>query len=278
MSLIRLFTSGIHNGLTFTNDDIEKIAKKTADFAEAQIPFVLGHPKTNLPILGFLPKASIQLYTEGDKISLGFDKNSADMSSESMEALRSLGQNKLSVRLREGIIRHVGLVKKAAVSENNTQDFAALSGTFESEDLFFEEASNGIIKSIQNIFKPMDKHEQAAADFTATNEKLDKLTEAVGRVVDILGTQTQTQVKATITNDFASAEFSHLTDDQRKEYADFCASLPSEKQDAYKAQIKVLNVKPTPVNGSATNDFAAKEGDKEKQSAQDIIKKQMSNL
>lgn len=278
--MIRLFTSGTHNGLSFTNQDIENIARKTADFADEQIPFVLGHPKKNLPIMGFLPKSGIKLYPEGDKVSLGFDQAQADMGDDSMEALRSLGHNKLSVRLLDGVIEHIGLVKRAAVSENNTQDFAELSGSFAADDLLFEDNSNTILTTIQNLFKHNkmdDKEQKQIADISALQSKIDKTSDNVDRLVGLFETQAKSQAKASISNDFSGGDFAHLSDDERRDHADFCASLPAEKQEPYKAMIKALNKKPAaPTNGSVTADFAAKEPTK--QSAEDIVRSQISNL
>lgn len=45
MTMIRLFTSGTHNGLNFSNAEITDIATKTRQMGDERIPFVLGHPK-----------------------------------------------------------------------------------------------------------------------------------------------------------------------------------------------------------------------------------------
>lgn len=287
MSIIRLFTSGTHNGLTFTNADIETIASKTLQFAESPIPFVMGHPEKNLPIFGFLPKELIKTYKEGDKLSLGFDKENADMSDQGMDVLRQYGCNKLSVRLTDGVMKHIGLVSKAAVAENNTQDFAALTGTFSAPDDFMESTPKGFIeKTIANIFKTnknynMEEKEKTtegqANDFAAFHQKLDKTVDSVNTLVGIIQAQQAGKDKESIVSDFSSADFSHLSDEQRKQSADFCQQLPADQREAYKAMIKGLNVKPAvPGNGSVTASFGAV--DKQEKSTEDIIRAQMSNL
>lgn len=291
MALIRLFTSGTHKGLSYTNQDIEAIAKNTADFGADLIPFVMGHPKKDYPVMGHLPKSGIVKYTEGDRVSLGFDKQTADMGDESMEVLRALGQNKLSIRLREGVIRHIGLVKQAAVADNNTQDFAALTGDFAADDPLFdqgEENTGGFLSSLQNIAnifktntKTMTENEATAKRIADLEAVVKENSTGINKIVDIITKQNEATataaVKASTTADFSGADFSHLTDTQRADFAAFCAGLPESKREAYKAHVKSMNQKPTPpANGSATVDFVAQAGD-QKRTAEDIVRAQMSN-
>lgn len=123
MKRIRLFTSGKHNGLDFSNENIKSIAAKTASKAPDKIPIVLGHPKNDLPVVGWLPKTFIQQFAEGEKLSLGFERANADFSEPALAAIKAAKADKISIRLTDGVITHIGLVEKAAVEENNSQEF-----------------------------------------------------------------------------------------------------------------------------------------------------------
>lgn len=291
MSIIRLFTAGTHNGIAFTNEDIGEIAKKTADFGEDRIPFVLGHPEKNLPIMGFLPKSALRVYKEGTKTSIGFDKDNADMSEEGMEVLREIGRNKLSPRLAEGVIRHIGLVEKAAVAENNAQDFAALTGTFAAHDNLFESAAKGIFNTIS---KPFKKSKNMAEDVTTPtqtdvltemNAKVEKLTDSVNKLTELVGAKEQKEAEAAtkaaedaVKEDFAAAEFSHLSDQQRQDFAAMCIQLPADQQIKFKETVKAMAKRPqAPGNGSVTAEFGAKGKEGEK-STTDLFREQMAGL
>ncbi len=290
MSILRIFTAGTHNGIPFSNEDIQTIARKTADFGEEMIPFVLGHPDKNLPIMGFLPKAAIKIYQEGGKTSIGFDKEMADMSEQSLEILREMGHNKLSPRLVEGVIRHIGLVEKAAVAENNAQDFAALTGTFAAHDTLFENASKGL----SNLFKKPFKKSKNMAEETETTQpdvlaemqaKVDKLTDSVTKLKEQVTAKEQKETEAAakaaeeaVKADFASAEYSHLSDQQRQDFATMCVQLPADQQIKFKETIKAMANKPkAPGNGSVTAEFGAKGKDGEK-STTDLFREQMAGL
>lgn len=273
MSRIRIFTSGTHNGLTFTNEDIDMIASKTSEQGEESIPFVLGHPKKNLPIMGFINKAKLTKYVEGGKTSIGFDKEDADMSEESMEALRELGNNRLSVRLTGGVIKHIGLVPKAAVTENNTQDFAEHTGCFAATDELF---SPSVWDHLKNILKPknMETEKEEPKDFTTLTAAVENNTKQVTCLIQALKAKEATEA-ATV--DFSSADFSHLTDEQRKECIDFCSKLDTEARNRHIAFVKSMNKKPpTPQNGSVTTDFGTPPSKEE--SIESLVSKQVAIL
>lgn len=275
MSRIRIFTSGTHNGLSFTNEDIDMIASKTAEQGEENIPFVLGHPKKNLPIMGFVDKNKLTKYTEGGKTSIGFIKEDADMSEESLDALRELGNNKLSVRLSGGVIKHIGLVPKAAVAENNEQDFAEYTGCFSATDELF---SQGAIEGFKSLFKPkpknnMEKEKDETTDFTALTAAVENNTKQVTSLIEVLNAKAATEAATT---DFSSADFSHLTDAQRQECIDFSSKLEPEDRTKYVTLIKSMNKKPkVPSSGSVTVDLGAAQ---KEESLQDIVKNQMTQL
>ena len=291
---IRLFTSGSHksvNGtLNFSNDDVNQILAKTQKADMEQIPFVLGHPKNNLPIVGWLPKSKIKIYTEGDKVSLGFDREAAELSEESMKLIREVNHNKISVRIEDGGIRHIGLVTKAAVEENNAQNFsqAELSGIFHTQEDILEKQQNDFSKilsdfktEIKSLFKPNsmaeEKKEQNASpvDLSALMEQNKQLAESLAAlqqtVVGFVG-------KAKATADFSAEEYKNLSAAQKETAATLVADLGSEEsKTALKGLLKEL-AKPAVVvkNGSVAADFG-KAGDQDP-SLRDVIKEQIDKL
>lgn len=287
---VRLFTSGTHqsmNGtLSFSNEDVERIFEGTQKNGLDQIPFVLGHPKNNLPIVGWLPKSKIQTYKEGDKVSLGFDRDGADLSRESMKLIREQGSNKISVRLENGVIRHIGLVKKAAVEENNAQNFsqAELTGVFSTTEDILEKQQTDLSKFLndfktefKSIFKPSNmaekKDEQTPqnVDLSALMEQNRLLTEQVGALQKTLGGfMNQTQASA----DFSADEFKNLSAEQKQTAAGICADLGEEKATALKGLLKELAKPKVEVkNGSLVNDFG--QPTDEVKTTGDIIREQM---
>jgi hypothetical protein len=285
---IRLFTSGTHksvNGtLSFSNEDVEKILSGTQQSALEQIPFVLGHPKNNLPIVGWLPKSKIAVYTEGDKVSLGFDRSDAELSDESLKVIRDLGSNKISVRIENGAIRHIGLVSKAAVEENNAQNFsqADLSGIFHtSEDILEKQQSDfsKFLDDFKSFFKPNSnmadekKEPVQNADLSALIEQNKKLAENLAALQQ---TVSGFVGKAKATADFSAEEFKNLSAVQKETAATIIADLGEEKATALKGLLKEL-AKPAVVvkQGSVTTDFG-KPAD-QVQSVGDIVREQMKN-
>lgn len=283
---VRLFTSGTHQSMSgainFSNDQVQQIFTETQKTGLEQIPFVLGHPKNNLPIVGWLPKSAIKTYTEGDKISLGFDRSDADLSEDSMSLIREQGSNKISVRLENGVIRHIGLVKKAAVEENNAQNFsqAEMTGVFSTaEDILekqqtdFSKLFNDLKNEVKSIFKSINMGEKNKeenpqnVDLSAINQ----LTQTVGTLQQTLsGFMNQTKATA----DFSADEFKNMTAEQKKTAAGICADLGEEKATALKGLLKEL-AKPavTVKNGSIVNDFG-KPAD-ELKTVGDIVRAQM---
>ncbi len=284
---IRLFTSGTHNGLSFSNDDIASIAAKTAAGSPDQIPIVLGHPKNDLPVLGYVPKRVIEMYKEGDKVSLGFEREEADLGDEGVELARELGKNKISIRVEDGRIRHIGLVRRAAVEENNEQDFAALTGDFAAVDGLDEcnrMTLETVLKAIKGVFrnnktdfemKEKDKeNEKQNAEFSALKKDVESISEKIDRLEKVLTGREDEKRRKTLTADFEAAEYSHLTDEQKAKAVDFCAKLESAEEVAdYKAMLAAGNRKPDkPKDGSVTMDFG-KKGDEK--SAEDLIREQV---
>ena len=284
---IRLFTSGTHksvNGtLSFSNEDVERILSGTQQSTLEQIPFVLGHPKNNLPIVGWLPKSKIAVYTEGDKVSLGFDRTDAELSDESLKVIRDLGSNKISVRIENGAIRHIGLVSKAAVEENNAQNFsqADLSGIFHtSEDILEKQQSDfsKFLDDFKSIFKPNNSMEGKEkkpdqVDLSAILEQNRLLTEQVTNMQkSFSGFVNKTQATA----DFSAEEYKNLSVAQKETAATIIADLGEEKATALKGLLKEL-AKPAVVikQGSVAADFG-KPAD-QVQTVGDIVREQIKN-
>ncbi|MDR0510915.1 MAG: hypothetical protein LBH06_07475 [Rikenellaceae bacterium] len=289
--MIRLFTSGTHNGLSFSEADINRIVAMTREHGADRIPFVLGHPKNDLPVVGYLPKEGVALYRDGDKISIGFDRSSAEFSEESLDVLRQMGHNKISVRLEEGTIKHIGLVAKAAVRENNRQDFAeGLSGTYHTAEDFMEKEFGGLFKffktdKTQKNMEKEEKKETPAGDFAEISAAVKRNSEAIDRLTGMLAKQQEAaeqvgkaQDRVALQNDFAAAEFSHMTDTEKASAVDFCIGLTADQREQYKRSLSALNRKPdTPENGSKTADFG-KKGSGDERSAEDIIREQVKEV
>lgn len=287
---IRLFTSGSHTTkggtFSFSNEDIDRIFADTQKSGVDPLPFVLGHPENNLPIVGWLKKSAIKRYTEGDKVSLGFERGEEDLSKESMNIIRDLKSNKISVRVKDGVIRHIGLVPKAAIDENNVQDFASgeLTGDFSAGDEIVEHAPTDFqkfINEIKTFLKPNNnmevekKPEAATADFSALVEQNRKLAE---QVATLTGLVTGVVGKAKATADFSAPEYKDLSQSQKDVAAAIVADLGSEEsKTALKGLLKEL-AKPavTVVNKSMTKDFGAPAV--EKRTADEIIREQLNNL
>lgn len=286
---IRLFTSGKHKAvagmLDFSNEDVNKIHINTQKADLEQIPFVLGHPKNNLPIVGWLPKSKIKIYTEGDKVSLGFEREDAELSDESMKVIRDLGSNKISVRLEDGGIRHIGLVTKAAVEENNAQNFsqADLSGIFHTQEDILEKQQNDFQKFLsdfKSFFNPnsnmaeKEKEPVQNADFAALMEQNKQLMTTVG---ELQKTVAGFMNKSKATADFSADDYKHLTKEQKETASEIIADLGEERATALKGLLKELAKQPVVVKqGSVTKDFG-KQGD-EKRTAEEIVREQLNNL
>jgi hypothetical protein len=290
--MIRLFTSGIHNGLSFSDADINRIAATTREYGADRIPFVLGHPKNDLPVVGYLPKERVVLYRDGEKISIGFDRSSAEFSEESLDVLRQMGHNKISVRLEEGTIKHIGLVTKAAVRENNRQDFAeGLSGVYHtSEDFMERESAGGLFRffktdKTQKNMEKEEKKETPPVDFAEISAAVKRNSEAIDRLTEMMAKQQEAaeqvgkaQDRTTLQNDFAAAEFSHMTDEDKARAIDFCAGLTADQREQYKKALSALNRKPAvPENGSKAADFGKKGSDDER-STEEIIREQVKGI
>ena len=292
---IRLFTSGSHksvNGtLNFSNDDVNQIHTKTQGAGLEQIPFVLGHPKNNLPIVGWLPKSKIAVYTEGDKVSLGFDRGDAELSDESLKIIRDLGSNKISVRIENGAIRHIGLVTKAAVEENNAQNFsqADLTGIFQTSEDILETKID--FQNLQELFKTLDFKSIFKPNSNMADEK--KETPVVGGDLAAMMAEHNKQITAMVTGlqqkvdgivnktkataDFSADEYKNLSATQKETAATIIADLGDEKATALKGLLKEL-AKPQVVvkQGSVVKDLGAP--GKETRTAEEIVRDQLNNL
>lgn len=284
--MIRLFTSGTHNGLNFSNAQVTDIATKTQQQGADRIPFVLGHPKNDLPIVGFLPKEAVILYHENEKMSIGFDREQGDFSEESLDMLRKVGNNKISVRLVDGVIKHIGLVEKAAVAENNQQDFAdSLTGYYHTNEDFMEKSS-GWFPNPLNLFKTnkiksMDTEKEkgviSQSDFADLKTVVEHNSKTIENIANMLAKQQSDNQKQQITADFSAPEYDHLNDEQKKQAADFCAGLSAEQREPYKKMLRELKpASATPPSGSVTAEFGAK-GEQEL-STDELIRQQVNVL
>jgi hypothetical protein len=290
---IRLFTSGTHASrtgtLSFSNEAVKRIYDRT-QAGPGMIPFVLGHPKNNLPIVGWLDKSKIRTYAEGDKVSLGFEREDADLSEESMSIIREHGSNKISVRLENDAIRHIGLVQKAAVEENNAQDFSGeeMTGVFFTQEDILEKKPSDFSKfltdlktDLKQFFNPTnmadekkDKSPENAVDFAAILEQNKQLAATVAALQQTISGFIN---KSKATADFSADEYKNLTAAQKETAAGIIADLGEEKATALKGLLKEL-AKPSVVvkNGSIAADFGKTASGS--RTADEIVREQLNNL
>jgi hypothetical protein len=226
MPITRLFTSGTHNSLSFTNEDIDALYNKTRDKqGRGKIPFVVGHPKNDLPVVGWLPANSLIIYDEGSKKSIGFSKNDAVFSDESILAIKKLKNDKISIRIKDGEIAHIGLVSNAAVMENNNQDFGGenlQNGCFGLEDFSIGDADMSLLEKIWQGVKSIAKE---GKEFEQNDNKMeDKQKNEIE------------QLKAS--NELLSRELESL----KKERADFEAKQKEFKKQSLKKEVEALNI------------------------------------
>ena len=144
--------------------------------------------------------------------------------------MRGLGKNKLSIRLHKGVITHVGLVEKAAVAENNQQDFEALSGDFGTE--FNAEAlANGISADDNGL---LDKVKDFVQSILGNQKKEKEMTneEKLAQENAELKTKLQAQEKAQ-----AMADETEKIKQLEAKVKDFEAKERATKKTALKEQV-----------------------------------------
>ena len=172
------------------------------------------------------------------------------------------------------------------MAENNEQDFAVLTGDFIAVDSLEEcnrttletvlDAIRGVFKNNKTDFDMKEKDEEKQnAEFSALKKDVEGIGTKVDRLEKLLTSREDEKRRKALTADFAAAEYSHLTDEQKAKAVDFCARLenPEEVTD-YKAILAAGNRKPErPADGSVTLDFGKKG---EEQSVEDLIREQVS--
>jgi hypothetical protein len=262
--MIRLFTSGKHNQMEFTNQDIEEIYQTTIKGDLKKIPFVSGHPKNDLPIYGWVAKDKLSLYPENGKMSIGFQRSDADFSEDSLSNLRKKGQDKISVRLQNNAITHIGLVEKAAVIENNDQTFALdKSGHFSFGDQIDLSAKNSenaifnVLQEIKNLFtqktNPMNPNpNQAILDENA-------------------------QLKAKLAEFEKKENLSEIEKENqtlKTKLAEFEKSQKSQKLKDFEAKVEASSL--SAEEKTTTKDFAAKLLDKDETLFEEFAKKEFA--
>jgi hypothetical protein len=204
-----------------------------------------------------------------------------------MAIIRDMKTNKISVRVENGVIRHIGLVPKAAVDENNTQDFAAgtLTGEFSAGDEITEHHPNDFqkfINEIKTIFKPNNMAEEKKTDASVPNADFAALVEQNKRLAEqvtaLTGLVTGVVGKAKATADFSAEEYKNLTDAQKETAAAVMVDLGTEESKAaLKGLLKELaKPKVELKQGSVTKDFGAP--GKETRSAEEIVRDQLNSL
>jgi hypothetical protein len=306
---IRLFTSGTHKGLSFSNEDIEAIYH-FSNTGTGRVPFVIGHPKNDLPIVGWLERKSIMIYDEAGKKSIGFERKDAELSDESIDVLKKLKKDKISVRLTNGAITHIGLVGNAAVEENNNQSFSADVKTGVlcfSEDFQFDEPKDTEPSWVKAMLLRMDNFfsNNKTSDMTDKEKELQKEIDALkNKVSDFEKKEKKEEENAELASlkakisDFekrdkealkselkTKVEALKLSAEDAKTKMDFGTNLIDKDIDLAKswiADLKPATVSKAVRQGAVTDDdsheFAA-DGKKDvHKSAEADIKKQFDNL
>lgn len=138
MAFIKLFMAGTHRTAfpkkTWTNDDVDAVFSATLMHGPKFIPFVVGHPEDDLPVIGRLAREALKLIEEGDKKVIGFDHEDAQFSLDDLKRLKKEGMDKLSpkINMKDGpekqFIKHTGFVSAAAVAALNEAQFEADEG------------------------------------------------------------------------------------------------------------------------------------------------------
>lgn len=166
--------------------------------------------------MGCIPKSALRTYREGDKISIGFDKSAIYMSDENMDLLRDIRYNKLSSHLADGVVKHIGLVKRAAAPENNTQDVQ--TGTFLACDNLFDTPSKGILNAFRSLFDNRGERRAgtildsptATPDLMSMQAKVDQVVVDVAKLVDAMRQKQEQSTTYDNTANLAAIKGSHL--------------------------------------------------------------------
>lgn len=131
MALRPIFKDGEHKTphpkKVWTADDVGAVFTNSQSLSPDRLPMVVGHPRNDLPVIGYLARKSLQMMDEGDrKVIMVDDEMDAVFSAEAIEQARKAGYDKISVRIKmpEMYIRSIGLVPEAAVDELNDATFA----------------------------------------------------------------------------------------------------------------------------------------------------------
>lgn len=152
MAFIRIFESGTHRTAhpkkVWSNEDVDAVFEATQAYGPDVVPFVVGHPDDDLPVVGRLAKSALKLIEEGDKKVVGFEHEDAQFSLDDLKRLKKDGVDKLSskINMRDGVekrfIKHVGFVTKPAVAALEDAQFEGGEepefeyATFEADEAF----------------------------------------------------------------------------------------------------------------------------------------------
>lgn len=203
MAFIKIFVAGTHRTAhpkkEWTNEDVDAVFEATRTAGPLMVPFVVGHPSDDLPVVGRVAREALKKIMEGDKAVIGFEHEDAQFSLDDLKRLKKDGADKLSskINMREGedmrYIKHVGFVTKPAVAAledaqfENGEAVEFEYATFGADEAFAAFGTNEyrvpwIGKMLQNLREwVIEKHGRDEADKVLPSYEINGLMESPSR-------------------------------------------------------------------------------------------------
>src|SRR5574343_492982 len=117
---LTVFTEGTHNTKaakkTYNAADIDAIVNNTKKLGStAQIPFTAGHPVNNLPVFGYFRASDVRRGNFNGVAAV--QVKPAEFAEGLIDEIANSKINKMSIRILNNEIKHIGFVEKPAVKE-----------------------------------------------------------------------------------------------------------------------------------------------------------------
>jgi len=116
---LTVFTEGTHSTKaakkTYTAQDVDAIVNSTRALGSQDIPFTAGHPKNNLPVFGYFKASDVRRGTLNGLATV--EVRPAEFADGLIDELAASKINKMSIRIVQNQIKHIGFVEKPAVKE-----------------------------------------------------------------------------------------------------------------------------------------------------------------
>ena len=131
MAIKPLFMSGTHrtpyHQKVWTAADVDAVFEASIANSPEHIPFVIGHTANDLPVVGLLTRSALVRQGEGDKRVILYDDAHAQFGQAAVDAALADGYKHVSVKIKmpERVIKNIALVKEAAISALNDENFPA---------------------------------------------------------------------------------------------------------------------------------------------------------